>query len=163
MPNGTIFAGRALSVMNMGRGGNGRTYPSGMFPDPWSPSHGSAMWPRTAGLCAPIAQCCCAGPWIMPPGDRQALYMDWSRWLGSVSSFNLYAIESASLWDMTRAPPTIADPQRIWLASGLDDDEDRDNDDAAHFVSIIPPCSAMVLVEAGMTARIGDQYKLDVC
>jgi len=89
--------------------------------------------------------------------------MDWSGWLSKVQGFNLSMVESASLWDMSKAPPVIADHAKIRLLSGMDDDETSDNDDAAHFVSLVPPCAAMVLVEASPDAVISTQYKLDVC
>src|SRR5215471_6117480 len=163
MPNGTISFSSPLSTVRFGPGGpTGRTYPSGMFPDPWSAVHGAAMWPRPAS-CLPPVQCCCGGPWILPPGEAQPLIMDWSGWLAKVPGFNLNMVESASLWDMSKAPPVIADPAKIKLLSGTDDDETPDNDDGAHFVSLIPPCAGQVLVEAAPNLAIGGQYKLDLC
>jgi len=160
-----MFMGRRLSTVNMGNPGGvaGRTYPSGMFPDPWSWVHGQAMWPRSPALCAPQAQCCCKGPWQIGPGERQPLFMDLTNWINGVPGYNLNAVESASLWDMNKAPPAVADPDVIKVISGLDDSETPDNEHAEDFISISPPCAAQAVIEAAPDARIGSQYKLDIC
>jgi hypothetical protein len=160
--NGPVSFGGALSQVRFGIAGpSGRTYPSGMFPDPWSWTHGAAMWPRSP-LCQPIQQCCCK-LWTLAPGNRQPLLMDWTQWLTSVPGYGLNAVESATLWDVGKAPPVVADPAKIKIVSGTDDDETPDNDDAALFVSLIPPCAAQVLVEAAPNVPLGQQFKFDIC
>jgi hypothetical protein len=78
--------------------------------------------------------------------------MNWRAWLTSEATqgFNLYEVDWASLWDMTRSlwdmtrsPPQIADPSIIKITSGTENDPDPpDNSDVADLVSVMPPYGA---------------------
>ena len=83
-------------------------------------------WPRTGAMCAPLIQCCCKGPWTIAPGEVQSLLMNWRAWLTSesVQGFNLYEVYSASLWDMGKSAPQIANPAVIKITSGTENDPD---------------------------------------
>jgi len=106
-------------------------------------------WPRTGAMCAPLIQCCCKGPWAIAPGEVQPLLLNWRAWLSSEATqgFNLYEVYSASLWDMGKSPPLIADPDIIKITSGTADDPDPpDNSDAADLVALRPPFGTQVLI-----------------
>jgi hypothetical protein len=123
-------------------------------------------WPRTGAMCAPLVQCCCKGPWTIAPGEVQSLLMNWRAWLTSESAqgFNMYEVHSAALWDMGRSPPRIADPDIIKITSGTANDPDiPDNSAAAALVSVLPPYGTQALVEVSRDARIGQQFKLEIC
>jgi hypothetical protein len=99
--------------------------------------------------------------------------MNWGAWLTSEATqgFNLYEVDSASLWDMTRSlwdmtrsPPQIADPAIIKITSGtINDPDPPDNSDAAELVSVIPPHGTEMLIAVAKDARIGALYRLDLC
>ena len=126
-----------------------------------SPADSSADWigwPRTGAMCAPLVQCCCKGPWTLAPGEVQSLLLNWRAWLTSeaVQGFNLYAVAQASLWDMTKSPPQIADANIIKITSGTVNDPDPpDNSDAADLFALRPPFGAQTLISVSQNARIG--------
>jgi hypothetical protein len=123
-------------------------------------------WPRTGAMCAPLIQCCCKGPFTIAPGEVASLLMNWRAWLTSESAqgFNLYEVHSASLWDMTRSPPQIANPAVIKITSGTENDPDPpDNSDVAALISVLPPFGTKTLIAVSPNARIGRLFKLELC
>lgn len=163
MPNGngnTIFAGRATGSVFAGRatptilaGPDTAMFPRGTTPG----------WP-SQGICSPVQQCCCKGPVNVAPGEIQSIVLNWGRWIDSVPGYQLNTIDEVSLFDMSLTPPQPADPAVIKVVSGKGDDPDPpDNSAAKGLAGLIPPYGTQVLIEAGATARIGAQYKLNIC
>lgn len=112
--------------------------------------------------CAPI-QCCCKGPWSIGPGETLPMVLDWSRWLASVPGYNLNAVTSAALMDMTVNPPVAANPDEIKIVSGMGTDPDPpDNGDAADLVGLIPPTATQALFEVAPATAIGKQYRFNI-
>jgi len=149
MGNGSIFAGRAIASVNAGRA-------IGQV----------AMFPAASvrgGLCSPVPQCCCKGPWYIGPGETQPLGAFWDLWLKSIPGFNLAKVLDASLYDMMLNPPGPADPDIIKLLVGADDDDDEiDNGDVASAIRIVPPTQTTAFVQVGLDARINSQFRLNI-
>lgn len=153
----TIFAGRAVPSIYAGRA----------VPTTYAGQSGAmpAIWPRTNGMCAPVVSCCCKGPLNVGPGEMQVFPISWATWLSSIPDYKISAIASASLWDMMESPPVPADPAIVKVTSGVPgvDPVPVDNANVAGLISFIPPLGMQVAIEAGLGARIGDQFKLNVC
>jgi hypothetical protein len=167
MPNGasvyvgrgvnSVFTGRAVPTVNGGVAGSAFGYASRDFA-PWP-------WPRLAGACKPIVQCCCAGPVNIAPGEVQPIIMNWGAWIESLQGleYRLDSILALSLLDPAENMQA-ADAGIIKIISGRDGDPDPpDNTEAAQLASLAPPYGVQVLIEVAPDARIGAQYKLDIC
>jgi hypothetical protein len=63
---------------------------------------------------------------------------------------------------MTLNPPGPADPETIKLISGMVEDEEPDNEDAADLIDIVPPYTAQTIVAVSLDARLGAQFKLSL-
>lgn len=153
----TIYGGRPMSGFY-----GGRPMP-GSFAGQSSPM--PAIWPRTNGMCAPVVSCCCKGPVNIGPGEIYTLAINWSPWLSTIEGFKLHSIASASLLDMMESPPLAADPDIIRVTTSVPgtDPDPLDNADVGSMISIIPPIGMIVAIEVSEDARIGDQYKLNIC
>lgn len=150
----TIFGGRPMGALY-----GGRPMPSlygGQSP---------AIWPRTNGMCAPVVACCCKGPVNIGPGEIAVLGINWGPWIGTIPTYKVHAIASASLIDMMESPPSPPDPDVIKVTTSVPgtDPVPVDNADVASMISLIPPMGTQVAIEVGLGARIGDQYRLNIC
>lgn len=150
---GSIFAGRATPALMAGTAADVAAFPRGA----------TMGWP-SQGICSPIQQCCCKGPVMIAPGEVRSITLNWGTWIDSVPGYQVNKIDSLSLIDVSLTPPQPADPDIIKVVSGKGDDPDPpDNGDAADLAGLIPPYGTQVLIEVGATARIGAQYKLNIC
>jgi hypothetical protein len=65
---------------------------------------------------------------------------------------------------MGKSPPQITNPDIIKITSGTEKDPDPpDNGDAADLVALRPPFGTQTLISVSKDARIGQQFKLDIC
>lgn len=168
MPNGTasvyvsraartVFAGRPVTPLYGGVESPQFGYASRDFA-PWP-------WPGIGGVCRPIVQCCCKGPVTIAPGEIAPIVIDWGQWLNSLQGlgYQIDSVASASLLDPTENMEP-ADPDVIKVVSGRNTDPDPpDNSDVAGLISLAPPYGTVALIEVAPDARIGAQYKLDIC
>lgn len=151
---GNVYMGRAAPTLSMGT---------------WSspaPTLYNGYWSgqRMHGMCAPVLECCCAGPVNVAPGAVRPVIMNWGRWIESLPEYSLEEVVSASLIDMRLAPPAPADPDIIKVVTGKENDGTTpDNEDAHGFIDVLPPYGTLALIEASRDAQIGHQYKLDIC
>ena len=155
--NAPLAAGRAIGALALGRAVT-------PLMGSWA---GASAWPLTSGVCRPVPQCCCVGPWSIKPGETQPLSLQWQRWIDSVPGYLLTKVTEASLYDMTVNPPAPASPDLIWLVPSPDDDDDdigtgNENEDVAAAINIAPPYVTHTLVAASMLAPIGSQYRLNL-
>jgi len=152
--NGPLSAGRAIGGLAVGRA----VQP---LMSSWA---GGSAFPLTSGVCGPVPQCCCVGPWNIKPGETQPLALQWQRWIDSVPGYVLHKVLDASLYDMTVNPPVPADPEIIKVISTDYDNEgdDIDNADVGDMIELLPPYVTHTRVEVGLEARIGSQFRLNL-
>lgn len=153
----TIYAGRPMPTIY-----GGRPMPT-VLAGASAPM--PAIWPRTNGMCAAVVACCCKGPINVGPGEIATFSINWAPWLNTIPGYKVHAIASASLFDMMESPPVPPDPTIIKVTTSVPgaDPVPVDNADVASLISLIPPFGTQVAIEAGLSARIGDQYKLNIC
>jgi hypothetical protein len=82
-----------------------------------------------------------------------------------MGGFTMYGVASAALMDMTVHPPQPADENDIRVVSGTGDDPvPPDNSDVKGLVHLLPHYAAtQIMVMVAPDARIGSQYRLNVC
>lgn len=168
MNGATVYVGRARGGVNVGRAPQAVAWSSnggGFAPN----ANGSLFWPtqqwpRPMGICQPLQQCCCAGPVSIAPGEVYPLMINWANWIENTPGFAIDSIYSASLSDPANAMEP-ADPDVIKVTTGIrgGDPDPPDNSDVADLISLVPPFGTLVLFEAAPDARLGAQYKLDLC
>ena len=107
------------------------------------------------------------------------MILDWSRWLASVPGYNLNAVASATLMDMTVTPPSIANESEICIVTGMEPDvrinplsdpiatpqiaiDPSRNAHGDVATAILPPVATQTLFKVGDKTAIGKQYRFNI-